>query len=216
MMKRMTSLNWSARKFGRVLGLTSSLLALGLPALVLPALVLTACSTATLIGASIDMASFVPSIARAQTVPLPAIGTVALKPLDDRDGNPNNGFLIETPISSIDIIEAFNAEVDLRLGSSSPSGVKLELFIAPNTETDIYKTGYLVASDDKTIAAGGSETVVLKFNLQPGSALDLVKSGKFRLGLSLSIQTSSLGSFTYSLNKAVAGVKGYPAKLITR
>jgi hypothetical protein len=179
---------------------------------------LTACSTATLIGATIDMASFIPAIARSQTVPLPAVSTVSLKPLDDKDGNANNGFLISTPISGINIIEGFNAEIALNLGSSTQTGVKLELFIAPEQTSDVYQAAYLVTSADQTIPAGGSENVTLKFDLQPNSAasaaLSAIKSGKFRLGLNLGLQTSTLGSFTYTLNKAAAGVSGYPAKLI--
>jgi hypothetical protein len=179
---------------------------------------LTACSTATMIGATIDMASFVPAIARSQTVPLPAVSALSLKPLDDKDGNPNNGFLITAPISGINIIEGFNAEINLKLGSSSQTGVKLELFIAPETVSDIYQASYLVTSDEKTITAGGSENVTVKFDLQPNSAastaLSVIKSGKFRIGLNLGLQTTTLGSFTYTLNKAVAGVSGFPAKLI--
>jgi hypothetical protein len=202
-----------AWKRGLATALVSSALGVGL----------TACSTATLIGATIDMASFVPPIARSQTVPLPAISSISLKPLDDKDGNPNNGFLISTPISGINIIEGFNAEVSLKLGSSSQTAVKLELFIAPETVSDIYQASYLVTSDDRTITAGGSENVTLKFDLQPNSAsnssatagaLSAIKSGKFRLGLNLGLQTTTLGSFTYTLNKAAAGVSGYPAKLI--
>ena len=188
---------------------------------------LSGCSTATLIGATIDMASFVPAVARSQTVPLPAASTIVLKPLDDKDGNPNNGFLITTPISGINIIEGFDAEINLKLGSSTQTGVKLELFIAPETVADIYQANYLVTSDDKTISAGGSENVILKFDLQANfpansstntpanaQALLAIKSGKFRLGFNLGLQTSTLGSFNYTLNKAVAGVSGYPAKLI--
>jgi hypothetical protein len=181
---------------------------------------LTACSTATLIGATIDMASFVPAVQRTQTVPLLAVGTVALKPLDDKDGNPNNGFLITTPISGINIIEGFNADIALNLGSSTQTGVKLELFVAPEAAIDVFKPIYLVASDDKTIAAGGQENVTLKVDLQANSAasesLTAIKSGKFRLGINLGLQTSSVGSFTFTLNKAAAGVSGYPAKLISR
>jgi hypothetical protein len=199
-----------ATKLGLTIIVVSGLLSIGL----------TACSTATLIGATIDMASFVPTVQRTQTVPLLAVGSVALKPLDDKDGNPNNGFLITTPISGINIIEGFNAEIALNLGSSSQTGVKLELFVAPETATDIFKPIYLVASDDKTIAAGGSEIVTLKVDLQPNSAasesLTAIKSGKFRLGINLGLQTSSVGSFTFTLNKAAAGVSGYPAKLISR
>ena len=203
-----TARNHSGSKFGLVVVIISSLLGLGL----------SACSTATLIGATIDMASFVPANARSQTVPLPALSTISSKPLDDKDGNPNNGFLISTPISGINIIEGFNAEIVLNLGSSSQTDVKLELFIAPETVQDIYQANYLVTSADKTITAGGSEIVSLKFDLQPNSAasaaLSAIKSGKFRLGLSLGLQTGTAGSFSYTLNKATAGVSGYPAKLI--
>jgi hypothetical protein len=192
-------------KFGLTLAIASSL---------------NACSTATLLGASIDMASFVPSSARTKTLPLPALSLQAFKPLDDKDGNPNNGFLIETPISSIDIIEGFNAEIELALSSTSQSGVKIELFIAPPSETDLYQAKYVIASDDKTITAGGSENVSLKFDLQPNSAastaLTTIKSGKFRLGLNLGVQAQALGSFTFTLNKAIAGVSGYPAKIIAK
>jgi hypothetical protein len=166
------------------------------------------------------MASFVPPIARTQTLPLPALTLQAFKPLDDKDGNTNNGFLIETPISSINIIEGFNAEITLALGSSSQSSVKLELFIAPASETDVYQTKYVVASDDKSIAPGGSESVTLKFDLQPNSAasdaLTIIKSGKFRLGLNLGAQAQTLGTFTFTLNKAIAGVSGYPAKILAK
>jgi hypothetical protein len=194
-----------ALKLGLMIGLISSL---------------NACSTATLIGASVDMASFVPVPARSQTLLIPAIGTLSLKPLDDKDGNPTNGFLIETPISSIDIIEGFNAEIGLGLGSSNPSAVKMELFIAPTSETDVYQAKYVVASDEKSITAGGNETVTLKFDLQPNSAasdaLTIIKSGKFRLGLNLGVQALTGGSFTFTLNKAVAGISGYPAKIIAK
>jgi hypothetical protein len=108
----------------------------------------------------------------------------------------------------------------LALSSSSQSSVKLELFIAPASETDVYQLKYVVASDDKTIVAGGSENVSLKFDLQLSSAssdtLATVKSGKFRVGLNLGVQAQTLGSFTFTLNKAIAGVSGYPAKLITK
>jgi hypothetical protein len=197
-------------KVGLMLAITSSLTTLAL----------TGCSTATLLGASVDMASFVPTVARTKTLPLPALSLQSFKPLDDRDGNPNNGFLLETPISSINIIEGFNAEIALALGSSSQSSVKLELFIAPASETDVYQLKYVVASDDKTIAAGGSENVSLKFDLQLNGAssdtLATVKSGKFRVGLNLGVQAQTFGSFTFTLNKAIAGVSGYPAKLITK
>jgi hypothetical protein len=179
-----------------------------------------ACSTATLLGASVDMASFVPAVARTKTLPLPALNLQSFKPLDDKDGNPNNGFLIETPISSINIIEGFNAEIALALSSSSQSSVKLELFIAPASETDVYQLKYVVSSDDKTITAGSSENVSLKFDLQLNGAssdtLATVKSGKFRVGLNLGVQAQTLGSFTFTLNKAIAGVSGYPTKLITK
>ena len=203
-----TALNKAGPKFGLIVVVISSLLGLGL----------SACSTATLIGATIDMASFVPANARSKTVPLPALSTVSSKPLDDKDGNPNNGFLITTPISGINIIEGFNAEIVLNLGSSAQTDVKLELFIAPETAQDIYQANYLVSSVDKTITAGGSEVVSLKFDLQPNSAtsaaLSSIKTGKFRLGLSLGLQTITGGNFSYTLNKAAAGVSGYPAKLI--
>jgi hypothetical protein len=186
----------------------------------LTTLVLTGCSTATLIGASVDMASFVPAIARTKTLPLPALTLQPFKPLDDKDGNPNNGFLIETPISSISIIEGFNAEIELALSTTSQSSVKLELFIAPASEVNIYQAKYVVTSDDKTIAANGSETVSLKFDLQPNSAASdasaIIKAGKFRLGLNLGVQAQTLGTFTFTLNKAIAGVSGYPAKIITK
>jgi hypothetical protein len=197
----------------------SSPFGLSLLGLSLLGLSLSACSTATLIGANIDMASFVPATARSQTVPLPAVGNLSVRPLDDKDGNPNNGFLISSPIANIDIIEAFSAEIDLKLGSSSQSGVKLEMFIAPDTATDVYLAQYAVASDEKIIAAGGRENLIIKFDLQANgdsSALAAIKSGKFRLGLNVGVQTSAIGSFSYVLNKANAGVKGYPAKLIAR
>ena len=197
-------------KVGLMLTITSSLTTLAL----------TGCSTATLLGASVDMASFVPAVARTKTLPLPALSLQSFKPLDDKDGNPNNGFLIETPISSINIIEGFNAEIALALSSSSQSSVKLELFVAPASETDVYQLKYVVASDDKTIAADGSENVSLKFDLQlngaSSDALAIIKSGKFRVGLNLGVQAQTLGSFTFTLNKALAGVSGYPAKLITK
>lgn len=181
---------------------------------------LNACSTATLLSASVDMASFIPTVARTKTLPLPALSLQSFKPLDDKDGNPSNGFLIETPISNINIIEGFNTEVALALSSTSQLSIKLELFIAPASETDVYQAKYLVASDDKTIAAGGSETVSLKFDLQPsnatGEAPATIKSGKFRLGLNLSVQAQTLGSITFTLNKATAGVSGYPAKIISK
>ena len=181
---------------------------------------LSACSTATLLGATIDMASFVPATARTVTVPIPALGTLNVKPLDDKDGNPNNGFLIETAISSIDIIENFNADVALTLGSSVETGVKLQLFIAPDSATDVYQAQYEVSTDDKTIAAGGQQDVTLKFDLRAtnslASAFALIKSGKFRLGVSLGLQATSGGSFTFTLSKAVAGISGYPAKLVTK
>jgi hypothetical protein len=204
------ALNQRWLKVGLMLAIASSL----------TTLTLTGCSTATLLGASVDMASFVPPVARTKTLPLPALSLQAFKPLDDKDGNPNNGFLIETPISSINIIEGFNAEIALALSSSSQSSVKLELFIAPASETDVYQVKYVVASDDKTIAAGGSENISLKFDLQPNSAasdaLAIIKSGKFRVGLNLGVQAQTFGSFTFTLNKAIAGVSGYPAKLITK
>ena len=181
---------------------------------------LNACSTATLIAANVDMASFVPAVARSKTVPLPALSLQSFKPLDDKDGNPNNGFLIQTPISSISIIEGFNAEIALALGSTSQSSVKLELFVAPASETDVYQDKYVVTSDDKTIAADGSENVSLKFDLQPnnaaGEALAIIKSGKFRVGLNLGVQAQTPGSFTFTLNKAIAGVSGYPVKIIAK
>ena len=196
-------------KFGLMLAVASSLTTLAL----------TGCSTATLLGASVDMASFVPAVARTKTLPVPPIILQSFKPLDDKDGNPNNGFLIETPISSISIIEGFNAEIALALGSTSQSSVKLELFIAPASEPDVYQAKYVVTSDDKTIAAGGSETVSLKFDLQPNSTssetLTIIKSGKFRIGVNLGVQSQTSGSFTFTLNKAVAGVSGYPVKIIT-
>jgi hypothetical protein len=215
MMKRLISSNRT--RFLPKLGLLKS----GLPkiGLIGIALVLNACSTATLLSASIDMASFVPPVARSQTVPIPALG-LSLKPLDDNDGNPNNGFLILTPISSIDIIEGFNADIALALGSSAETTVKLQLFIAPDSATDVYQAQYAVASDDKTITAGGQQDVSLKFDLQANNnlatALASVKSGKFRFGLSLGLQAASGGSFSFTLNKAVAGISGYPAKLITK
>jgi hypothetical protein len=197
-------------KFGLMLAIASSL----------TTLTLTACSTATLLGASVDMASFVPPIARTKTLPLPAVTLQAFKPLDDKDGNPNNGFLMETPISSISIIEGFNADIELALSTTSQSSVKLELFIAPASEVNVYQAKYVVTSDDKTIAANGSETVSLKFDLQPNSAandaLTTIKSGKFRVGLNLGVQAQALGSFTFTLNKAIAGVSGYPAKIIAK
>ena len=186
----------------------------------LTALALNGCSTATLLGASVDMVSFVPAVARTKTLPLPALSLQAFKPLDDKDGNPTNGFLIETPISSISIIEGFDAEIVLALSSTSQSSVKLELFVAPASETDVYQTKYVVAADDKTITAGGNENVSLKFDLQPNGAaseaLTTIKSGKFRLGVNLGVQAQTLGTFTFTLNKASAGVSGYPAKLITK
>jgi hypothetical protein len=204
------TLNHRWLKAGLMLAITSSLTTLAL----------TGCSTATLLGASVDMASFVPVVARTKTLPLPALNLQAFKPLDDKDGNPNNGFLIETPISSINIIEGFNAEIALALSSSSQSSVKLELFIAPASETNVYQANYVVASDDKNIAAGGTENVSLKFDLQLNGAsndtLATVKSGKFRVGLNLGVQAQTLGTFTFTLNKALAGVSGYPAKLITK
>jgi hypothetical protein len=204
------TLNHRWLKVGLMLAIASSLTTLAL----------TGCSTATLLGASVDMASFVPAVARTKTLPLPALNLQSFKPLDDKDGNPNNGFLIETPISSINIIEGFNAEIALALSSSSQSSVKLELFVAPASETDVYQLKYVVSSDDKTIAANGSENVSLKFDLQLNGAssdtLATVKSGKFRVGLNLGVQAQTLGSFTFTLNKAIAGVSGYPAKLITK
>jgi hypothetical protein len=186
----------------------------------LTTLALTGCSTATLLGASVDMASFVPTVARTKTLPLPALTLQSFKPLDDKDGNPNNGFLIETPISSINIIEGFNAEIALALSTTSQSSVKLELFIAPASETDVYQAKYVVSSDDKTIAAGGSENVSLKFDLQLNAAssdtLTTINSGKFRVGLNLGVQAQTFGSFTFTLNKAIAGVSGYPAKIIIK
>ena len=203
------ALNQRWFKFGLMVAVTSSLTTLAL----------TGCSTATLLGASVDMASFVPPIARTKTLPLPALTLQAFKPLDDKDGNPTNGFLIETPISSISIIEGFNAEIELALSTTSQSSVKLELFIAPASEPDVYQAKYVVTSDDKTIAAGGSETVSLKFDLQPNSTssetLTIIKSGKFRIGVNLGVQSQTSGSFTFTLNKAVAGVSGYPVKIIT-
>jgi hypothetical protein len=204
------ALNQRWLKVGLMLAIASSLTTLAL----------TGCSTATLLGASVDMASFVPAVARTKTLPLPALSLQVFKPLDDKDGNPTNGFLIETPISSINIIEGFNAEIALALSSSSQSSVKLELFIAPASETDVYQLKYVVSSDDKTITAGGSENVSLKFDLQLNGAssetLATVKSGKFRIGLNLGVQAQTFGSFTFTLNKAIAGVSGYPAKLITK
>ena len=181
---------------------------------------LNACSTATLLGATIDMASFVPVTARTATVPIPALGTLNVRPLDDKDGNPNNGFLIQTAISSIDIIENFNADVALTLGSSVETGVKLQLFIAPDSATDVYQAIYEVSTDEKTIAAGGQQDVTVKFDLKAtnnlADAFARIKSGKFRLGVSLGLQTTSGGSFTFTLSKAVAGISGYPAKLVTK
>jgi hypothetical protein len=189
-------------------------------ALVLGIACLNACSTATLLGATIDMASFVPASARSVTVPIPALGTLALKPLDDKDGNPNNGFLIETAISSIDIIENFSADIVLALGSSAEIGVKLQLFIAPNTATDVYQAQYEVSTDTQTIPAGGQQDVRLKFDLQANNSLAnayaQIKTGKFRLGVSLVLQSTSAGSFTFTLSKAVAGISGYPVKLIAK
>jgi hypothetical protein len=186
---------------------------------------LMACSTATIINATIDLASFVPQPARAATVPLPALPTPqSLTPLNDGDGNQNNGFLIETPISGIDIIEGFNTSVSLAVGSSNATSLKAELFIAPVSAVDAYLPQYSVASSsDKTIAAGGKETVKLDFDLQPSNsnqalngALVEIKKGQFRLGLKLSLSAPTGGNFSFSLDKAVAGVTGYPAKIIAR
>jgi hypothetical protein len=196
-------------------------LKLGLLSIIASSLI--GCSTATLINATIDLASFVPPIARAQTIPvLPALATTqAFKPLDDnKDGFPDNGFLIETPISGIDIIEGFNTAVSLGASSSNATSLKAELFIAPVSATDVYLAQYSVSNTgDKAIAAGASQALKLDFDLQPGNnsaALVEIKKGKFRLGLKLGLTAPTGGSFSYSLDKALAGVTGYPAKIFLR
>jgi hypothetical protein len=208
--------NNAALKRDRITTITSSLVALGLIALGL-----TGCSTATLISANIDLASFVPVNIRSFSVPLlPVLTSQSFKPLDDNDGNPNNGFLIETPISSIDIIEAFNADLALVLSSGNATAVKAELFVAPVGAVDVYQSQYSVALDEKSIAAGGQETLRLRFALQKNSptsvTLTEIKKGKFRLGLSLGLQAPTGGSFSYNLSSANAGVSGYPAKIVAK
>jgi hypothetical protein len=178
------------------------------------------CSSATLIGATIDLASFVPAANRTQTLPIVALTPLMVRPIEDNDAVPTNGFLVETPLAKIDVIEGLNAQFDLALTSSTQTEVKVGVFIAPITEPNVYQPKFAVTSVDSSLAAGESGKVSLKLDLESGSpfssALAEVRKGKFRIGLELNLSAGSVGSVTITLDRAKLGVAGYPAKLLTR
>jgi hypothetical protein len=179
------------------------------------ALALAACSGHTLTTVRVNVLSYVPTASRSGQLDLTNI--TLLLPDDDGDatyGNDPDGLAIDLP--SLDILERASLELRLKLKNTGnvPASVSLELHVAPPDDGLIYDGNgdYTPLSGSVNLDPG--EEKPLEFNRTLGEAdpaFGLLKSGKFRLGLKVSLAGESV---SYTLEGASLSLSGRLFKLI--
>lgn len=188
-----------------------------IPILVALALLLAACSGHTLTTVRVNVLSYIPSAYRSGQLDL-ATATLFL-PDDDGDGtygNDPDGLALDLP--SLDVLEKARLEVRLSLKNtgSAQASVSLEVHLAPPGDSFIYdgSQDYTVLSDSVDLAPGEEKPLALELTLDeatPNPAFDLLKTGKFRVGLKVSLSGDTV---SYTLEKASVSLSGRLFRLI--
>ncbi|PZA05807.1 MULTISPECIES: hypothetical protein [unclassified Meiothermus] len=179
------------------------------------ALGLAACSGHTLTTVRVDALSYIPTASRSGQLDLTT--ATLLLPDDDGDstyGNDPDGLALELP--NLDILEQARLEARLSLKNtgSTPASVSLEVHVAPPGDGNIYdgNQDYTVASGSVNLSPGEEKPLELGSTLgETSPAFGLLKSGKFRLGLRVSLAGDTV---SYTLEKANVSLSGRLFKLI--
>lgn len=179
------------------------------------ALVLAACSGHTLTTVRVNVLSYIPTASRSGQLDL--TNATLFLPDDDGDGtygNDPDGLALDLP--SLDILEKARLEARLSLKNtgSAPASVSLEIHVAPPSDGFIYdgSEDYTVLSGSVNLNPGEEKPLELDATLNEASpAFGLLKTGKFRVGLKVSLAGDTVN---YTLEKASVSLSGRLFKLI--
>jgi hypothetical protein len=194
-------------------------------------LALSACTTATLVEVKLDAASLT-SIA--QTSPTPFTlgqgeGVVELPFGSQQEGIP---ILLPSDVTDAATKLQIRAEVDLNVTGSLTGS--LGLYIAPAgaaiAVTPEYKipTGQdcaniddnIAISTDKPVNEASTKTINVNLTLSPTAAgncktaFERIRSGSFKLGITVSASATTDVSVNYVLKKFDLSITGYPIRII--
>ncbi|WP_245533758.1 hypothetical protein [Calidithermus timidus] len=176
---------------------------------------LAACSGHTLTTLRVNVLSYVPTASRSGQLDLTT--TTLFLPDDDGDGtygNDPDGLALDLP--GLDILERARLETRLSLKNtgSVPASVSLEVHVAPLNDSFIYDGNgdYTVVSGSLNLNPGEEKPLEFDSILDETSpAFGLLKTGKFRVGLRVSLAGDSV---SYTLEKASVSLTGRLFKLI--
>ncbi|WP_019551743.1 hypothetical protein [Thermus scotoductus] len=172
---------------------------------------LAACSGYTVTTLRLELHTFVPEANRSGS--LDVISGTLRFPDDDGDntfGNDPDGYWLSLT-DTRDVLERaeFLARVRLVHQSGGPVNVGLEVHVAPEGDSNIYDGNgdYRVLNDSKSLNPGETAELAPSATLAPGDpAFDLLRGGRFRVGVLLSVTGS--GTIQYSLEEATLVLSG--------
>jgi hypothetical protein len=182
---------------------------------VLALTVLSACSTKTLFTINVDADSFVAAKDRAGSLSTGIGGTLDYRfPDDDGDTVTSNDLDgVSVNVAGLKFLEAAKFGVTITLDTSATGS--LELFIAPDTVTDIYQPQYRVLQSTTTTGQDFNASVNLGTNSgdpAKAQAFTAIQSGTFRVGAQLQGTAAPGSTIKYSLKDISVSASGYPIK----
>jgi hypothetical protein len=176
---------------------------------------LAACSTKTLFTINVDADSFVAAKDRAGDLPAGVGGVLDYRfPDDDGDTVTNNDFNgVTVNVAGLKFLEA--AKFSVTIGLDTTATGSLELFIAPESVTDIYQAQYRVLQSTTTTGQDFNAGVNLgakDSDPAKAQAFAAIQSGKFRVGAHLQGAAAPGSSIKYTLKDISVSASGYPIK----
>ena len=165
--------------------------------------VLAGCSGHTRYTAEVDVLSFLPEDDASGELDL--VSTTIYLP--DADGDlttRDGGFLAQVPEQVVDGLDraGFNFAATVENTGSAPTGVSVELYLAPSSEdSDIYQPQYRVEGADLELGTGESGELSLAVSLSEDENEEAYRrirdgGGEFRVGVKVS---TDAGSLSYEL-----------------
>ncbi|AEB11832.1 hypothetical protein [Marinithermus hydrothermalis] len=173
-------------------------------------LTLVGCSGSTLTTLKVDLASFIAAQGFDSGEVSPASGTVYLPAGEDgRADLPDGGQLVQLP--SLEVLEraAITVRLNLTNQGTASTSFSIAVYIAPDSESNIYQETYRVGQTAQLLLAAGEtgplELVLALSETENLEAFNRVRAGRFRVGLRLD---SGGGTVAYTVTTAEVSVSG--------
>lgn len=172
---------------------------------------LAACSGHTVTTIRLELHTFVPEANRSGS--LDVISGTLRFPDDDGDntfGNDPDGYLFSlSDTRGVWERASLSARIRLTHQGGGPVTVGLEVHVAPEGDSNIYDENgdYKVLEKSASLNPGEAAELAPSATLAPGDpAFDLLRGGRFRVGVLLSVTGS--GTIQYSLEEATLVLSG--------